>query len=301
MTFWRLFVFISCWIWFTLVSAESFSFPPLRNLQAFNTLVLGNVPLFQTETILTAPEIILHPNANEINKMCVHCIRNCVEITKVRAHLRLSTGDSRPRCSGPPAAMAGCRGGGVRRFLSVPCPDGLGLSLALPCRSLHAGASQGLPLVSPPPLSSPLSAITTDPMASTPSHLRLQPGPLSDSPHLSSQLPTCCLPRDLGLGISQGGFLPRFSLRQEVAPTQPGNRGAVLGLSASLISPYWLVSPTAPSSVLFHVTCLPRLPSSLTWAIPVLFLQSILYHRSEWYFFFLKKYKSCHLFYKNLQ
>ncbi|XP_036076372.1 dynein heavy chain 10, axonemal isoform X2 [Rousettus aegyptiacus] len=54
----------------------------LKNLQAFNTLVLGNVPLFQTETILTAPEIILHPNANEINKMCVHCIRNCVEITK---------------------------------------------------------------------------------------------------------------------------------------------------------------------------------------------------------------------------
>lgn len=100
MTFWRLFVFISCWIWFTLVSAESFSFPPLRNLQAFNTLVLGNVPLFQTETILTAPEIILHPNANEINKMCVHCIRNCVEITKVRAHLRLSTGGSCPRCLG---------------------------------------------------------------------------------------------------------------------------------------------------------------------------------------------------------
>lgn len=144
MTFLRLFVFISCWIWFTLVSAESFSFPPLRNLQAFNTLVLGNVPLFQTETILTAPEIILHPNANEINKMCVHCIRNCVEITKVRAHLRLSTGGSLPRCSGPPAAMAGCRGGGVRRFLSVPCPDRLGLSLALPCRSPHAGASPRL-------------------------------------------------------------------------------------------------------------------------------------------------------------
>ncbi|ELK14270.1 Dynein heavy chain 10, axonemal [Pteropus alecto] len=54
----------------------------LKNLQSFNTLILGNVPLFQTETILTAPEIILHPSANEINKMCVHCIRNCVEITK---------------------------------------------------------------------------------------------------------------------------------------------------------------------------------------------------------------------------
>ncbi|XP_036352277.2 dynein axonemal heavy chain 10 [Ochotona princeps] len=54
----------------------------LRNLQSFNALVLGNVPLFQTETILTAPEIILHPNANEIDKMCVHCVRSCVEMTK---------------------------------------------------------------------------------------------------------------------------------------------------------------------------------------------------------------------------
>ncbi|XP_019604311.2 dynein axonemal heavy chain 10 [Rhinolophus sinicus] len=54
----------------------------VKNLQSFNSLILGNVPLFQTETILTAPEIILHPNANEIDKMCVQCVRNCVEITK---------------------------------------------------------------------------------------------------------------------------------------------------------------------------------------------------------------------------
>ncbi|XP_069922194.1 dynein axonemal heavy chain 10 isoform X1 [Oryctolagus cuniculus] len=54
----------------------------LRNLQSFNSLILGNVPLFQTETILTAPEIILHPNANEIDKMCVHCVRSCMEMTK---------------------------------------------------------------------------------------------------------------------------------------------------------------------------------------------------------------------------
>ncbi|XP_055003053.1 dynein axonemal heavy chain 10 [Sorex araneus] len=54
----------------------------LKNLQSFNSLILGNVPLFQTETILTAPEIILHPNANEIDKMCVHCVRSCVEVTK---------------------------------------------------------------------------------------------------------------------------------------------------------------------------------------------------------------------------
>uniref|UniRef100_G1NVC6 Dynein axonemal heavy chain 10 n=1 Tax=Myotis lucifugus TaxID=59463 RepID=G1NVC6_MYOLU len=54
----------------------------LKNLQAFNSLILGNAPLFQTETILTAPEIILHPNASEIDKMCVHCARNCVEVTR---------------------------------------------------------------------------------------------------------------------------------------------------------------------------------------------------------------------------
>uniref|UniRef100_A0A4X2JQB9 Dynein axonemal heavy chain 10 n=1 Tax=Vombatus ursinus TaxID=29139 RepID=A0A4X2JQB9_VOMUR len=54
----------------------------LKNLQSFNTLVLGNVPLFQTETILSAPEIILHPSANEIDKLCVHCVRDCVEVTK---------------------------------------------------------------------------------------------------------------------------------------------------------------------------------------------------------------------------
>ncbi|XP_012518857.1 PREDICTED: dynein heavy chain 10, axonemal [Propithecus coquereli] len=54
----------------------------LPDLQSFNALILGNVPLFQTETILTAPEIILHPNASEIDKMCVHCVRNCVEISK---------------------------------------------------------------------------------------------------------------------------------------------------------------------------------------------------------------------------
>ncbi|XP_036777654.2 dynein axonemal heavy chain 10 [Manis pentadactyla] len=54
----------------------------LKNLQTFNSLILGDVPLFQAETILTAPEIILHPNTNEIDKMCVHCAQNCMEITK---------------------------------------------------------------------------------------------------------------------------------------------------------------------------------------------------------------------------
>ncbi|MEE6504167.1 hypothetical protein FKM82_005082, partial [Ascaphus truei] len=54
----------------------------IKNFQAFNGVLLGEVPLFQAETILSAPEIILHPNANEIYKMTVQCIRGCVETTK---------------------------------------------------------------------------------------------------------------------------------------------------------------------------------------------------------------------------
>uniref|UniRef100_A0A8C6ZHZ5 Dynein axonemal heavy chain 10 n=1 Tax=Nothoprocta perdicaria TaxID=30464 RepID=A0A8C6ZHZ5_NOTPE len=54
----------------------------LKNLQSFNASIVSNVPLFQTETILSAPEIILQPNAGEIEKMTVQCIRDCVEVTK---------------------------------------------------------------------------------------------------------------------------------------------------------------------------------------------------------------------------
>ncbi|XP_015274779.1 PREDICTED: dynein heavy chain 10, axonemal [Gekko japonicus] len=54
----------------------------LKNLQSFSAAVLGNTPLFQAETILSAPEIILQPNSSEIEKMIVLSIRDCVEVTK---------------------------------------------------------------------------------------------------------------------------------------------------------------------------------------------------------------------------
>ncbi|XP_064889438.1 dynein axonemal heavy chain 10 isoform X2 [Columba livia] len=54
----------------------------VKNLQAFNAAVLANVPLFQAEAILSAPELILQPNASEIDKMTAQCIRDCVEVTK---------------------------------------------------------------------------------------------------------------------------------------------------------------------------------------------------------------------------
>ncbi|NXY70120.1 DYH10 protein, partial [Glareola pratincola] len=54
----------------------------VKNLQAFNAAVLANVPLFQTEAILSASEIVLQPNASEIDKMTVQCIQDCLEVTK---------------------------------------------------------------------------------------------------------------------------------------------------------------------------------------------------------------------------
>ncbi|NXL90824.1 DYH10 protein, partial [Alectura lathami] len=54
----------------------------LKNLRAFNAAVLASVPLFQVEGVLSPPKIILQPNASEIDKMTVQCIRDCLEVTK---------------------------------------------------------------------------------------------------------------------------------------------------------------------------------------------------------------------------
>ncbi|NXN18460.1 DYH10 protein, partial [Indicator maculatus] len=54
----------------------------VKNLQAFNAAILAHVPLFQIEAILSAPELILQPNASEIDDMMAQCIVDCVEITK---------------------------------------------------------------------------------------------------------------------------------------------------------------------------------------------------------------------------
>ncbi|NWQ79383.1 DYH10 protein, partial [Columbina picui] len=54
----------------------------VKNLQAFNAAILANVPLFQAEALLSAPDLILQPNASEIEKMTVQCVRDCVEVTK---------------------------------------------------------------------------------------------------------------------------------------------------------------------------------------------------------------------------
>ncbi|KAL2092820.1 hypothetical protein ACEWY4_012618 [Coilia grayii] len=55
----------------------------LWNIQMFNSALLGNMPLFQIETILSAPEIMLHPNSNEVYKLIMQCVRDCVESTRM--------------------------------------------------------------------------------------------------------------------------------------------------------------------------------------------------------------------------
>ncbi|NXB71412.1 DYH10 protein, partial [Donacobius atricapilla] len=54
----------------------------VKNLQAFNSTVLANVPLLQIEAVLSVSEITLQPNASEIEKMTVQSIQDCVEVTK---------------------------------------------------------------------------------------------------------------------------------------------------------------------------------------------------------------------------
>ncbi|KAM3867513.1 dynein axonemal heavy chain 10 [Diretmus argenteus] len=54
----------------------------LRNIQAFNTTLMGSTPLFQIEAILSAPDIVLQPKISDIYTLIMHCVRDCIESTK---------------------------------------------------------------------------------------------------------------------------------------------------------------------------------------------------------------------------
>ena len=45
----------------------------------FNAKVVANSPLFQVETLLAAPDVVLHPAANEVYKLTLQSVRDCVE------------------------------------------------------------------------------------------------------------------------------------------------------------------------------------------------------------------------------
>ncbi|XP_076804944.1 dynein axonemal heavy chain 10-like [Clavelina lepadiformis] len=54
----------------------------IRNLSTFNAAVVQNSQLMQMETILSTPEIVLHPPPKEVYQLTVQCVRDCIETTK---------------------------------------------------------------------------------------------------------------------------------------------------------------------------------------------------------------------------
>lgn len=48
----------------------------------------GSTPLFQVDIILSAPKIVLQPYRNEIYRLIMQCVRECVESTKVEWSLK---------------------------------------------------------------------------------------------------------------------------------------------------------------------------------------------------------------------
>ncbi|XP_060895064.1 dynein axonemal heavy chain 10 [Labrus mixtus] len=54
----------------------------LRNIQAFNTALMSNSPLFQVDAIVSAPTIVLQPQSNEIYWLLMQCVGDCIESTK---------------------------------------------------------------------------------------------------------------------------------------------------------------------------------------------------------------------------
>ncbi|XP_024136867.1 dynein heavy chain 10, axonemal isoform X4 [Oryzias melastigma] len=54
----------------------------LRNIQTFNSLLMGDTALFQINAILSAPKIELQPKSSEISMLLLQCVKNCIESTK---------------------------------------------------------------------------------------------------------------------------------------------------------------------------------------------------------------------------
>ncbi|XP_021370512.1 dynein heavy chain 10, axonemal-like isoform X1 [Mizuhopecten yessoensis] len=62
---------------------EALSKLTLNNLRRFETALRSDRPLFQVETLLAPPDVVLHPQANEVYKLTLQCVRDCVEGTKM--------------------------------------------------------------------------------------------------------------------------------------------------------------------------------------------------------------------------
>lgn len=51
----------------------------INNLRYINSLLTCGRPLFSVETLLSKPEIVLHPPVNELFKLMVQTMRDAVE------------------------------------------------------------------------------------------------------------------------------------------------------------------------------------------------------------------------------
>jgi len=58
-----------------------------ENLKTFSAMVVAD-PLFQVDTLLAAPDVILHPTTNDVFKLVMQCVRDCVEGYDRFLHLR---------------------------------------------------------------------------------------------------------------------------------------------------------------------------------------------------------------------
>ena len=51
----------------------------VTNMEYYLNLLVSKTPLFTVETILSAPEIVLHPHANELCKIMMVAMREVVD------------------------------------------------------------------------------------------------------------------------------------------------------------------------------------------------------------------------------
>uniref|UniRef100_A0A2C9JWZ0 AAA+ ATPase domain-containing protein n=1 Tax=Biomphalaria glabrata TaxID=6526 RepID=A0A2C9JWZ0_BIOGL len=55
----------------------------INNLVKFSMDIKTSSPLFEVESLLAPPDVVLHPQANEVYKLTLQCVRDCVEGSKL--------------------------------------------------------------------------------------------------------------------------------------------------------------------------------------------------------------------------
>ena len=51
----------------------------IDNLKSFSASLRDSSPLFQVDTLLAVPDVILHPTTNDLYRFVLQCVRDCVE------------------------------------------------------------------------------------------------------------------------------------------------------------------------------------------------------------------------------